>query len=254
MLCSKKGYRPIVIFDSVKGINQVKKAGFKNLFIYENDLGSEEGLKNLEDLVNYLLKKYFKKSPIKNFTKIKKSASNDSLPVSKIDFQKKLTIKHPGFKVTGEYLGSKISTEIICPKGHIINTTPNQILHDDYNCPICSKNKPNPRKMNREEFVSRLNEKHPNIKLLGKFSGLDEKANFKCTKCNKSRNTKASNVLYSKYGCNICARKQNGLKSRTTHEEFVKKLENIKPGIIVLGKYRTSKDHIRVKCKVCKHE
>lgn len=253
-LCIQKDFKPIVIYDSVTEAQSINSVGFKNLYLYENDLGSQNNLSNLQQLVNDLLKTYFNKSPIKNFNNIKKLASNDSLPISTKDFQKKLTLKHPGYIVKGEYLGSKIHTEIICPKGHTITPTPNQILHKNYNCPECSKNKPNPKKMSKEDFNSKLKKKHPHITLIGEYKGLDEKAEFICNICKTSRITKASRVLYSKYGCNICSRKNAGLNQRKTHDEFVMQLKKIKPTIEVIGKYELSSKNILVRCKTCQHE
>ena len=61
---------------------------------------------------------------------------------------------------------------------------------------------------------------------------------MKCKKCGYEWHVVASSLLLG-YGCPKCA----GTKKKT-HDEFVKELSIMKPGIIVKGKYVNAKERI----------
>ena len=77
---------------------------------------------------------------------------------------------------------------------------------------------------------------------------------WKCKECGYEWNTSINNRVNGT-GCPSCARKSNGVRCRSTNEEFLAKMqEKGNPNVIVLGEYQTNKSKLPCKCVICNYE
>lgn len=75
-----------------------------------------------------------------------------------------------------------------------------------FGCPACAKiNKEKSKPISHKEFVIKLKNLHPNIKLLSKYTGLFKSIIFKCSMCNSETTEEiAHNLVQRTYGCPNC--------------------------------------------------
>lgn len=104
-----------------------------------------------------------------------------------------------------------------------------------------------PRRKTNQEFLSEVREKHPSIRVLGKYAGSKEHILVECGQCGYRWSPQAGSLQQGK-GCPRCA----GKLKRTT-KQFVSELEEKKPSIEVLGNYVDTSTKIEVRCKNCGH-
>ena len=109
------------------------------------------------------------------------------------------------------------------------------------------------QKRDEETFKKMLKSKHPNIKLIGKYSQSDARVRVRCEKCGKEWTPYASSLL-SGHGCQHCEAIKNGRKRRMTNEEFLIKLAKIDASIKPLEPYVKSDVKILCKCLNCGNE
>lgn len=121
--------------------------------------------------------------------------------------------------------------------------TADQLLHGQ-GCPKCGGTK----KLTHEEFIEKLKQVNPNIQVLGTYINSATKILCRCT-IDEYEWTPTPRDLLQGYGCPKCG---NSLKS--THEEFIQKLQQVNPDIEILEPYKNNKTKIKCKCKVCEHE
>lgn len=95
-------------------------------------------------------------------------------------------------------------------------TKPRNIMYLEkiVGCPTCAqkarigaiKNTGGRKRLEPSEFIEKLADNNPSIMLIGKYSGTNVHAKFRCKACNYSWDTVSSNVLYGKHGCPACNR------------------------------------------------
>lgn len=93
-------------------------------------------------------------------------------------------IKELGGQVIGEYMGSKIPVDCICPNGHKCNPAPTSIKQKQGMCRICAGNDPETSKQN---FINRIQELGGRV--IGEYKGDSIPINCNCPnghKCNPS--------------------------------------------------------------------
>ena len=162
---------------------------------------------------------------------------------------------NPNIEIVGEYNG--FMTKIKC-RCLVCNdewdTTP-RILLRGAGCPKCAGNK----KKTHKEFVEQTKSINPNITIIGEYTGAMDKIECKCTLCGGIWSARTSSLL-SYSGCPYCARKnrsgrtrEKGLihRSRKTHEEFIKQMNQVNPNIEILGKYEGVNKSIECRCSIC---
>lgn len=142
------------------------------------------------------------------------------------------------------YNGAK--TKILC-RCKICNykwyVSPNNLLHGR-GCPKCSKN----AKKTHDEFIYDLQQVNKNIIILGKYTNSKEKILCKCKIDNHEWYATPSSLLNG-YGCPKCSG-----NAKMTHEEFINRLFDINPNIIVLDNYNGVNKKLLCKCKIDGHK
>ena len=109
------------------------------------------------------------------------------------------------------------------------------------------------RRLTTSEFKSKVALLHPNIEIIGEYTGAWNKIECLCKKCGH-RWKPAANSLLQNHGCPKCADKERGLKKRKTHEQFADELKRINPQIKLLSKYDVSTQKVICQCSICGNE
>ena len=107
------------------------------------------------------------------------------------------------------------------------------------------------RKMlSHQQFVDRVKTTSPDVTILGQYTGASNRIKVKCNKCGNEWNVIANSLIQGS-GCNKC----KPIFNKITHDEFMQKLDNkgILEKIEILSTYKTVKDRIKCKCKICGH-
>lgn len=110
---------------------------------------------------------------------------------------------------------------------------------------------PTGKRKTHSEFISEMAIKHPNIDILSTYSKAQERIQCRCKIDGHEWSPKAYS-LSNGQGCPICGHqkvRQHALNRRLSHEQFVSRLSDINPNIVVMGKYVTSSEPIQIKCK-----
>lgn len=177
------------------------------------------------------------------------------------EFVDKIAKINSNIEVIGEYVNSMKRVRVRCKVcGHEWEPIACSLLYVKSGCPACHFKKlhamTNSKKMlTKEQFVEKLAKAHPDIKLVGGYVSLSERANFKCKTCGREWSAIASTVLKSEYGCRKCAHKIMAEKCRQNcRDTFVDRMATILPDVEILSEYTLSNEKVRVRCKVCGHE
>ena len=124
------------------------------------------------------------------------------------EFVEEVAIKNPGVKVLGKYVSDNVKIEFQCNNpgcGYKWFTTPDKIIHKITGCPECAKiNRIKKKTKTHEEFVEEVKNKNPNIEVVGKYTGVKTKIEFKCLVCDNMWLTTPDSILNSNSGCPMC--------------------------------------------------
>ena len=165
------------------------------------------------------------------------------------DFIRESETKNPAIKILGKYINATTKIECKCKQcGEILNITPNALLAGKgcYNCNM-SRHIQNITKTH-EQFVEEIRRKNLNVKILGKYKNSKTNILCECNNCKYTWNANPSGLLNGTK-CPKCAGTMH-----KTHDEFVNKLYEINPNIIILDNYINAKTKVNCKCKVCNYE
>lgn len=125
------------------------------------------------------------------------------------EFVEEVAVKNPGVKVLGKYISDNVKIKFQCNNpdcGYIWFTTPDKIVHRIAGCPKCTKlNMMKKRTKTHESFVDEIQKKNSNIEVVGKYSGVKTKIEFKCRICGSIWSSTPDSVLNANTGCPICA-------------------------------------------------
>lgn len=97
-------------------------------------------------------------------------------------------------------------------------------------------------------FRAELHNINPNVIVTGHYTRDADHIEACCKKCHHIWSPSASSLLQG-HGCPSCA----GVRHKTP-QEFAEELSVINPNILILGRFKTTRDKILVKCKTCNHE
>jgi len=126
-------------------------------------------------------------------------------------FVKELYEKNPAIKVLGEYTGvfNKVLVECLeCY--HKWETTPDSLLHNNRQCPLCLKKKRHDTQVkSNEEFLKQLGLINPNIVPLEEYYNDHTKLKVKCLIHNYIWYSPPNKLLHRKTGCPKCASYNN---------------------------------------------
>lgn len=154
------------------------------------------------------------------------------------EFIAKLTTQNPNIEVLGHYVNS--STHIACRckiDGYEWNPTPNKLLQGR-GCPRCAKKEPY-----SESFERRIRETFPNITLISEFKSGDEKVRCRCNIDGYEWDVVPYGLMKTS-GCPKCAGNM-----RWTHEDFVQRVHQHNPHVVVMGQYVNSYTAVHCKCE-----
>lgn len=145
---------------------------------------------------------------IHNGTGCPKCANNIKYSTEKfIEF---ISSINPVIEVLGEYKGKENKIKCRCKiDGHIWYPRAGNLKNRKSKCPVCSKKAAAEAiSLSEEEFVSRLLNINPNLKLMSEFHITRKKVLIQCKECNHLWKATPRDLLYSKSGCPECAAKQ----------------------------------------------
>lgn len=157
------------------------------------------------------------------------------------EFIAELKEKNPTIIPLEEYKGAttKILVRcLICRYEWLVR--PNDVLNGK-GCAKCSGK----YKMSHEEYEQELFIVNPNILLLGRFTGKNNRIKVQCKICGRLWNPFANNLLRG-HGCKNCS-----ISNRKTHEDFIDEVFEKNPYVDIVGKYINNETFIDVCCKNC---
>lgn len=138
--------------------------------------------------------------------------------------------------------------DFICPTHDSVGVQGKDWSHfKDYSkgCPYCSG-----RYRTTEEFQKMILNKSLVVK--SEYVGSEKPIKIHCNCCNNDFIcNRPIDLIKRPYGCPECAKKNAGLKRRSTQESFEKKMQEVNPNISVIGKYEGIHKLIRCKCNKC---
>ncbi|QFJ53779.1 zinc-ribbon domain-containing protein [Pseudobutyrivibrio xylanivorans] len=164
---------------------------------------------------------------------------------------RELEEKNPNIKLLGDYVGNHTPIKAMCKKhGVIWETTPGSLLRGS-GCKICRQERiAKSQRISTEEFKRIVEDKNPNLIILGKYQNNRTKIKVKCKRCNTISHTLPYTILNG-IGCSKCGREAQANTRRKSTESFIQELYNVNENIEVIGEYTKSSDNISVRCKKC---
>lgn len=107
------------------------------------------------------------------------------------------------------------------------------------------------RRKTQNQFISEMNEKRPDLIVVGEYINTDTPVAVKCKICGHIWETATPHALLKGISkCEKCLPK--GLQRQNKYKErFEDTIDVLRPDITVLGEYKGSKTHILVECKTC---
>ena len=148
------------------------------------------------------------------------------------------------------YKSSKENVYLLNTKcGHSYWQLPGNSYKKNRDCPICSKNRKDPRTKSIETFKNEIYEKNPSLEITGDYINAHTPLHCKCLICGNEWD-KTPNALLNYYNCNKCIGKY-----RYTPKEFLEKFLKIgNSNIELLEDYFNADTNILCKCKLCGKE
>ena len=105
------------------------------------------------------------------------------------------------------------------------------------------------RKKTHEEYIIELQEKNPDVEVIGTYINNSTPILHKCLIHNEYFESSPCNVLKGRR-CSICGKEQYRQKRTKTHEQYVEEVKKNNPTIEVIGKYINAKTKITHHCLV----
>ena len=170
------------------------------------------------------------------------------------EYVDELKIKNPYVEVVGQYIDANTNTMHHCLVHDVFwETKPGRVL-SGHGCKECRIEKfKTSNTKTQEEYVEAVKLKNPNIEVIEKYINAKTKILHKCLMHNVIWDALPTNILRG-CGCYECMKEKIGNKNGSNHSEYVEKLSNINPNLIVLDEYVNTETKIKHKCKICKHE
>lgn len=106
------------------------------------------------------------------------------------------------------------------------------------------------RRMTAAEFIDKLGQRNPAIKMIGRFQDLDTDILVRDDRCGHVFMIAPRKALEGK-GCPACRYVRSTSKTRKSRKQFVDELQIISPSITVIGDYKSTNAKIDVRCEVC---
>ena len=106
-------------------------------------------------------------------------------------------------------------------------------------------NKNGRNKLTHDEFIKRVADRHPNITIVGNYSGALSVVHCRCDICGFEW-TPFPETLYKGKGCPRCHH-----RSRNGSEKFFTKMSTDYPTINISGEYVNQSTHLHCECSIC---
>ena len=154
------------------------------------------------------------------------------------EYEKRLSIENPTIEVIGKYITAKTKILHHCLKHDFYwEIAPNSALYKKSGCPKCKKEKfAIATTRTREEYISELSIKNPNMELIGDYLGNKSHTQHRCKKHNYLFDATPEAMLYGQ-GCKHC--KSEKLKDchLKTEDCYIEELSEKNPNVKLVGKY-----------------
>lgn len=162
------------------------------------------------------------------------------------EFISEMKIVNPSIIILGTYINNHTKIQCKCLKcGNIWFTRPNHLL-EGHGCSECKKELLSKIKtLTHEEFVERMREINPNIKMIGHYINAKTKIECECLIDGNCWFATPTNLLSGR-GCSVC----NIASKAYTHQQFAQLLNNINPNIEILSEYIHSTQKVKCKCLI----
>lgn len=165
------------------------------------------------------------------------------------EFEQELSTVNPNIILLEKFICKTNKIKVQCKLcGKIWYAFPNNLLRG---CGCKSCNIPN--KKSHEEFVLEASFKNPYVDIIGTYINNETYIEVRCKHCGEIYNAIPKNVLNGNLHqkCSRIVKPVNKERTRKTHEQFVKDLNEANPNILVTSKYILSSMKIDVQCKIC---
>jgi hypothetical protein len=112
------------------------------------------------------------------------------------------------------------------------------------------------KKKSHEQFVKEVDKLHPEIEILGKYTGSHEGILVRCRIDGHEWNPLATNLLHKNiHGCPKCASKKTSERITLSHEEFMNRFMKSNNNYIeIISKYDSCDKLIACHCLICNHD
>ena len=170
------------------------------------------------------------------------------------EIKNELKIKNPTILLAGPYLGMNKKTLFQCIKHNKYwKTTPDKPL-SGCGCSDCKAEKiGNAYRKTHESFIKEMAIVNPNIEICSQYITSQTKIKCKCKICGHIWWTKPAH-LSAGHGCPQCGFNKIGDERRKSTEDFIAELYKINPYIEIFSDYKTCRDKIQCKCKLCGYQ
>lgn len=105
------------------------------------------------------------------------------------------------------------------------------------------------KKRTHEEYVVELQEKNPDVEVIGIYINNSTPILHRCLIHNEYFECSPHDVLKGKR-CHICGKEEYRKKRTKTHEQYIKEVKRVNPTIEVIGKYINAKTKIMHHCLI----
>ncbi len=156
--------------------------------------------------------------------------------------------KRPDVVLLSNYIDSKTKVSCRCTRcGREWQTTPASLLQG-HGCHSCAHARNHMK--TQGEFVLEMSSINPDIEIMGEYQGVGKRVNCRCRRCGHEWAPTAGSILSGR-GCPRCKATNARDRLLKGHEEFVSNLNAVNPDIEVIGRYKSSKEPIQVRCRIC---
>ena len=256
-LCAQKGIRLFIIYDSVIDREAFLKyfEDLEDVFSYEIDLGSQEDLRDLKLLVQFLLKELniYRDFSVDDWNEIIAQSTESARRKTHELFVKELSTKNEKMKnisILNQFVNMQSYLHCVCNQcGYSWKTSASALWNNGAGCPRCAGNAP----LTQDLFLQEFQKKNPHAKditVLGTYKSYKSRVSCLCKKCNYQWETTAAHLIGGT-GCPACAN-----NCKFSEEDFLErfKVKNKHSNeIIILDPYIGMNNDITCQCKNCAH-
>ena len=108
--------------------------------------------------------------------------------------------------------------------------------------------------MTHEKYCELVYQRRNDIEIIGQFTSYKDKIRVKCKKHQYEFDTWTTNLTRNKYICPICFKERLSEIKTLSHNEFITRLSEINPNIIIMSQYQNMRTKVHCKCKIDGYE